>query len=238
MKHATGPAIHAVHPWDPGNPEKGERHQLLSDDERARLAKIAQIVRFAKGQEIYGEGAVADAAFNIIDGVVVAYRAEHVISFLYPGDLFGLSEEGQYANATRAATPVTAYKMPLAAIRRILANNADLDVNLIIKLCEELREAQRHAVLLAQRRAATRLAMFLGLQEHLQAARGESISEIHLQMDRSSIAAYLGLTTAALSRAFRALISRKIITSRNLHFVKVVDRDSFVRLADARPDGN
>ena len=240
MKHPAGPAIHAVHPWIPGNRDGGTRHQLLSEKEREQLAKVATIVRFDKGREIYAEGAAADAAFNIISGVVVAYRsvqgAEHVISFLYPGDLFGLSEEGQYANTTRATTAVTAYRIPLAAVRRILDNHADLDVNIIIKLCEELREAQRHAVLLAQKRATTRLAMFLDLQEHLQVARGEPASEIHLPMDRSSIAAYLGMTPAALSRAFRALASRKIIASGNLHSVKVIDRDAFNALADAHPE--
>ncbi|MDA9440356.1 hypothetical protein XH98_14755 [Bradyrhizobium sp. CCBAU 51745] len=227
MKHATGPAIHSVHPWDPGNPEKGIRHQLLSEDESAKLAKIAQIVRFAKGQEIYAKDTPAQAAFNIIDGVVVASDAEHVISFLYSGDLFGLSEEGRYANTTKAATPVTAYKMPMAAVRRILASNADIDVNLIIKLCEELRQAQRHAVLLAQKKAATKLAMFLGLQEHLQAARGEPTSEIHLEMDRSSIAAYLGITLEALSRAFRSLTSKKLISFRGRQHITVLDRDAF-----------
>ena len=78
--------------------------------------------------------------------------------------------------------------------------------------------------------------MFLDLQEHLQAARGEPISEIHPAMGRSSIAGYLGLTLAALSRAFWALISRKIIASRNLHYVKVINRDAFNALADARLD--
>ena len=191
----AGPAIYAIDPWVPGN-SKPVRHQLLSDNERAQLADIAAVVRFEKGQQIYGEGDTADAIFNIINGVVTAYRivkdTRHVVSFLYPGDLFGLSEEGRYANTTRAATAVVAYKMPLPAARRILESNAVLDVEVITKLCEELREAQRHAVLLVQKRAATRLAMFLELQEHLQAARGEPVSEIYLPTDRSSIAAYLG----------------------------------------------
>jgi CRP/FNR family transcriptional regulator len=237
-KSIAGPAIHAIHPWVPGNHEGSVRHQLLSDDERAQLAKIATIVRFNKGKLIYREGDIADAAFNIISGVVTAFRivneAKHVLSFLHRGDLFGLSEKGRYSNSTEAATEVVAYKLPLPAVRRILDKNADLDVNVIIKLCEELRETQRHAVVLAQRRAATRLAMFLDLQEHLQAAREESISEIHLPMDRSSIAAYLGLTLAAVSRAFRTLVSKKIISCRNLHYVMILNRDAFNKLADLR----
>jgi len=80
--------------------------------------------------------------------------------------------------------------------------------------------------------------MFLELQEHLQVARGEPVSEIHLPMDRSSIAGYLGMTPAALSRAFRALASRKIIASGNLHNVKIIDRDAFNALANAHPENS
>jgi len=233
----SGPAIHAVHPWVPGNSEKSMRHQLLSDRERAQLAKIATIVRFEKGQVIYNETDDASAVFNIVSGVVTVCRAqedtEHVLSFLYPGDLFGLlSEEGRYVNTTRAATAVVAYKMPLLAVRRILVSDADLDVDLIIKLCEGLREAQRHAVLLSKKRVATRLVLFLDLQQHLQAVSGEPTSEIDLPMDRSSIAAYLGVTLPALSRAFRMLISKKIIASQDRHHVKILNRKAFNELAN------
>ena len=236
-KYTAGPAIQAVHPWVPGSPKRRARHQLLSDDERAQLAKIATIVRFNKGEQIYGEGDKADAVFNIASGVVTAYRTlkqgKHVTSFLHPGDLFGLSEEGHYSSTTKAATSVVAHKIPLTAFRRILDTNAELDVDVIVKLCEDLREAQRHALVLAQRRATTRLAMFLELQEHLQSASGEAVSEINLPMDRSSIAAYLGLTLAALGRAFRTLILKQIISCRDRHHVRIVDRGALNRLADA-----
>ena len=235
-KHTAGPAIQAVHPWVPGSPKRRARHQLLSDVERAQLAKIATIVRFKKGEQIYGEGDKADAVFNIASGVVTAYRTlkqgKHVASFLHPGDLFGLSEEGHYSSTTKAATSVVAHKIPLTAFRRILDTNAELDVDVIVKLCEDLREAQRHALVLAQRRATTRLAMFLELQEHLQSASGKAVSEIDLPMDRSSIAAYLGLTLAALGRAFRTLILKQIISCRDRHHVRIVDRGALNRLAD------
>jgi CRP-like cAMP-binding protein len=233
---AAGPAIYAVDPWVRGTPKA--RHQLLSDDERALLAKISSIVRFRKGEVIYDEDDAADAAFNVISGVVMTYRplpeGEHVSSFLYEGDLFGLSEEGNYANSARAATAVVAYKIPISALRRVLDHHADLDVDLIIKLCEGLREAQRHALLLARKRAATRLAMFLELLERLQIARGEPASEIHLPMGRSSIASYLGLTPAALSRAIQTLTSGQIIAARDRRHVRIVDREAFQKLADTR----
>ena len=117
-----------------------------------------------------------------------------------------------------------------------MQGNAALNVDLVVKLCDGLRGTQRHALLLAERGAATKLAMFLELQEHLQIARGEPTSEIYLPMDRSSIAAYLGLTGAALSRAFRTLTSKQVISSRNRHHVKILDRDAFNRLKDGLSD--
>ena len=235
-RRIAAPTIHAVDPWNPGSPGKPERRQLLGEDDRTLLAKIATVVHFGKGDQIYSEGDTAEAVFNVISGVVVAYRAltddEHVVSFLNPGDLFGLSEEGRYINGTRAGTLVVAYKMPLQAVRQILDNNANLAVDVIIKLCEDLRATQWHALILAQRRAATRLAIFLDLQERLQVARGEPASEIHLPMDRSSISSYLGMTLAALGRAFRTLTSMKVISTRNRQHVKVLNRNAFNRLAD------
>jgi len=70
--------------------------QLLSDEERARLAVIASIVRFEKGAKIYREAEPAHAVFNIISGVVKAYtygpgRNELIGSFLFHEDLFGLT---------------------------------------------------------------------------------------------------------------------------------------------------
>jgi CRP-like cAMP-binding protein len=238
-KLEKGPSIHAFNPWVPSNFGTNIRDQLLSDDERVRLEKIAVIVRFKKGERIYAEGEQADAAFNVISGVVSASRATGgarlVTSFLYPGDLFGLSREGNYTSTIEAMTPVAVYKMPMLALRRILNKDADLSVDVIIKLCEELRESQRHAMFLAQKRATKRLAMFLALQESLQIARGESASEIYLPMDRSKIASYLGLTQSALSRAFQMLASKRIISMRDRRHIKVIENNAFDKLADVIP---
>ena len=53
---------------------------------------------------------------------------------------------------------------------------------MIVKLCEELREAQGRALRLVRRRATTRLAMLLDLQQHLQVVRDAPAHEIYLPM--------------------------------------------------------
>jgi len=211
-------------------------HQLLTDDERARLATMASIVRFKKNEIIYHEGDRADAVFNIISGVVSAYKeapdgSQHIVAFLLPDDLFGLSVEARYTNSTKAITAVTAYRLPVAALRSHLSKDAELEFHVICKLCQELREAQRHAFLLSQRRAITKLAMFLQMIEQLQIARGQQTAEIHLPMDRSDIGEYLGMTLAAVSRAFRSLAARGIIKVRNRRHVKIIDRGAFEKIS-------
>jgi CRP-like cAMP-binding protein len=228
-----GPSIRAIEPWVPS---AGRMHQLLTDDERARLAVLASIVRFKKGEVIYREGDRADAVFNIVSGVVTAYKeapdgSQHIMAFLLPEDLFGLSAERRYSNSTKAITAVTAYRLPVGALQSRLAKDAELEFHVICKLCQELRQAQRHAFLLAQKRAVSKLAMFLQMIEQLQFARGEQMTEIHLPMDRSDIAEYVGMTLPAVSRAFRALAARGIIKVRNRRHVRITDRSAFEKIA-------
>jgi len=230
-----GPAIRAPDPWAPGHPSQGKAHQLLSDEERARLAVISSIARFKKGTEIYQEGAPADAVFNIISGVVKAHthgpgRNELVGAFLFREDLFGLAQEGRYVSSMKAVTTVTAYRIPVASLRNQFSRDADLEFHVIAKLCNELRQAQRHAFVLASKRTLSKLTLFLQMLEHLQAAREEPTNEIYLPMDRSDISEYVGTSLSAISRAFRTLTGRGILKIRNRRHVKIVERSDFEAL--------
>jgi CRP-like cAMP-binding protein len=221
-----GPSIAAVALW---GSSKGKRAQLLTDEERARLSVIATVVRFKKGTEIYHEGADADAVFNIVGGVVKAYRVfpdgtTRIGAFLFADDVFGLAEEGQYATSAKAVTAVTAYRLPVSALESRLRKDAALEFHVICKLCHDLREAQRHALLLGHRDALAKVAMFLQMLEHYQEARGENTKELYLPMSRSDVADYVGMSLEAVSRSFGSLARRGVITLRNKRHVKIVDR--------------
>ena len=58
-----GPSIAAPALW--GGPTNGKTGQLLTDEKRAQIAVISSVVRFRRGEKIYGEGDRADAIFNI-----------------------------------------------------------------------------------------------------------------------------------------------------------------------------
>ncbi|HWT99071.1 MAG TPA: Crp/Fnr family transcriptional regulator [Terriglobales bacterium] len=234
------PSIYALDPWTPGKPNDQRRYQLLSPEEQMRLATIASIMRFRKGELIYRQGDEVKAVFNIVTGVVKACQGvgptdEHIAAFLYPQDLFGLSEEGRYVCSVRAVTSVTVYALPISALRRHLSSDAQLDYNVVVKLCHELREAQRHALLLAQRHALTRIAMFLQLQEQHQSILDEASDEIYLPMTRSDIADFIGISLPAVSRAFRELTTRHVVKFVDRQHLLIADRPAFDALTRNLP---
>lgn len=214
----------------------GMQRKLLTDDDQTALSRFALPVRFNKSQIIFKKGEPVEAAFIVARGVIgtTLPRREYelVSAFLYPGDLLGFSLESQYQNGARALTPAIAYKLPQPRLRRILADKPSPLSSLVAKLNDDLRGAEYHAFLLTQKKAEARLSLFLELQENMQSPTGEFGEEIYLPMSRSSIASYLGITLAALSRAFRIMVLQKVITCRDLHHVRILDRSALRRLSD------
>lgn len=230
-----GSARRSCDGWTAGGASSKTR-RLFGDELHAHLRKIASIVQIEKGTTIYRQGDQANAAFSVISGVVRVYRkaidgSEYVNAFLLSNDLFGLAEDGKYMNSTKAITAVTAYQIPISALSSEIGREANLGFHVICELCHELRQAERHALLLARRQALPKLVMFLQLQERLQAARGEGTAEIYLPMNRSDIANYLGMSLPAASRAFRTLSTRNVIKTRDRRHVKVIDRFTFEKIA-------
>lgn len=221
----------------------GKISYLLSEPERAALARIASRVRFTRGAAIFREGEPAQALYNITSGVVRSSRtaaggSRSILAFFFPDDVFGLAEEGLYVNTATAVTAVLAWRIPIAALERLLRQDAILAWHLLVKEHDDLRGAQRHSLILAHHGALARLAMFLLMLARSQEARNESASTIALPMTRSDIADYLGLTLAAVSRSFRALESRALVAFADRRHLRIRDRaqlQSLVGLA-ARAD--
>ena len=210
--------------------DAGPGHLLLTPKERHLLAVISTAVRFEKRETIYREGDNANVVYSIATGVVKSYRelsvdAYHVVGFLFPNDLFGLTENGKYVNSAEAVTPVTAYRIPISALQTRLLEYPHLSFVIIAKICHNLLEAQRHAFLLSRRHAAQKLSLFLHMLDAQQTFQsGVGMAEVYLPMSRVDIAAYLGITAEAVSRSLHNLVRRRLVTVRDRRHVKIIDR--------------
>jgi CRP-like cAMP-binding protein len=231
-----GPSFTAPDLWSSGS-LPGAR---LTPESRSILAEIATVVRFRKGETIFQEGESAEAAFNIITGMVKAYKLSpdgkpHIIGFRFADDLIGLPENGRYVNSAEAATAVTLYKMSGTAIETRLRQYPSLDFQLIGKLCNVLHDAQDHALLLSERRAATKLGLFLQMLEARQGQEGASSGEVFLPMSRSDIGSYTGISAEAVTRALRELSDRGAIGFRDRRHIQITDRAGLpMSVADTR----
>jgi CRP-like cAMP-binding protein len=208
---------------------------LLTTQQRHELFALATEIRFRSRAIVYREAAVESFIFVCAEGVFKSYRdlpsgKRRVLTFRFKGDLFGLADNGRYVNTVEAVTPAMAYRIPIAQLHAKLRQDAELQFRLLTRITHELRDAQRQSILLSHRSAPGRIAMFLAsLQKDLQ----QSGPAIPLPMSRSDIAAYLGLSLEAVSRAMARLVSTGIIATHGMHEVRVLDQTRIDDLANS-----
>lgn len=213
--------------------EAGLERRPLTPRERHQLASVATRLQLPRGYIIYRKGDPANSVFINGGGVVVAFSelksgSRRVAGFRFKADIFGLAKHGQYVNTTRAVTPVTVFRIPAATLTDILLNDAGLQFQFLCKLVDELRQAQRKAIIVARRDAAGRMAMFLDLLRQLGESK-EAPNRIALPMTRSDIGSFLNLTIESVSRACRQLADQGIVEF-DRQGARIVNRRRFDKL--------
>lgn len=211
---------------------KPSSNGLLSESQRRQLASVATRVSLPTRTIVFREDSALEWIFLASEGVLKAFRElpsgkRRIAAFLFPGDLFGLAEDGRYINTVQAVTPATVYRIPNAALTEMLRRDPELQFHFLTKVTHELRQGQRHAIVLARRDAAGRLAMFLHMLE--QDLAGARPGGIPLPMTRTDVAEYLGLSLESVSRATSALSRRGIVTFQG-GSAHVIDRARFEKL--------
>jgi CRP-like cAMP-binding protein len=210
--------------------------ELLSETQREQLLQCATEREFPARHIVYRAGAPADSVFVIAEGVVKSYRdlasgRRRIAAFLFPRDLFGLAEAGQYVNSVQTITPVRAYAIKVDALAELFHREPDIETGFLCKVVHVLREAQHHNIIVGRRDAVGRFAMLLRLLEEQGSARGRK--NIALPMSRSDIANYLGLSLEAVSRASRRLERQGIVEFLGRNEARIIDRHRFEALAAA-----
>lgn len=211
---------------------------LLTQRQREELARIGMRLRLPPRMTIYLEDSPAQWVFAVAEGAVKSYRElrngkRMVCAFLFAQDLFGLAENGRYLNSAQAITGVTLYRLPIDELVVLFKHDAALQFHFLAKVTHELRESQRRAVLINRKDAAGRLAMFLmSMRQRLQGA-DKLCPELPLPMNRSDIAAFLGLSLESVSRAAARLERRGILSFEGRHLARILDERRFAKLAEA-----
>jgi signal transduction histidine kinase len=204
----------------------------LSPEEFKALKGIAQPRNFAASAEVFKEGDKGDGMYVVTEGLVeisclVTPEVRHVFFQVRPGDLFGemavLEDKPRSASAV-ATQPTTAYFLPRTEMLKLVERSPALALGLLREISNRLREFNRQfidEVLQSERLAVigrfarsivhdlknplniiSITAEVAELETTTAAARHQSISRIHQQVERISelINEILDFTQPAHSR--------------------------------------
>jgi CRP-like cAMP-binding protein len=216
----------------------GVATQLLTERHRQNLAGLATAMTVPRRTTIYREDSLARWIFMIADGVVKSYHhlpsgKRRIVTFLFPGDVFGLAERGHFVNSTQTVTGAALYRIPVDALKDLLRRDPDLQFRFLCKMTHQLREAQRHTICVSRHTAAGKLALFLKMLErdgqwHVDASAPRCIA---MPMTRADIADYLGMSAEAVSRCTTRLVRRGIVAFPDRHRVRILNPSELERLA-------
>jgi CRP/FNR family transcriptional regulator len=172
---------------------------------------------YEKGAIIYLEGDVALAVYRIISGCVrLQINSEagerHIVSFLFPGELFGFSNEERLLSA-EAVTPVRLERYSTATLVRLNGHTREFLLDLMDTVEKRVAEFAHYSVAVSHLPAPERLLWFFNwIASRLGGESGRQPSVV-LPMSWREVADFLSLKHETLSRALREL-------ARNGHIVR------------------
>lgn len=211
-------------------------HAITGPD-LAQLDALAEHVTFAPGDPLIREADPAQHVFNITSGSVRVFKLladgrRQIIGFLFAGDFIGLASGDSYVFWAEAIEPVTACRFRRDAYRQLIRDSPSLEATLLDRANHELAAAQSQMLLLGRKTAQERIASFLlDLPAH-DPARPRAPGHVHLPMNRSEIADYLGLTIETVSRVLTRLKGQSLISTPSLTEVLILQPRKLRAIAD------
>mgnify|MGYP005852254623 CR=1 FL=1 len=200
--------------------------------------QLGTVQSAAPREDIFFDGDEARNVFEVIEGIVCAYRIlpdgeRHIVSFYYPGDLIGNCALGTYTYSAQALTPVRVRRIPRSVIERSMAQRPELAQRFLRLAALELAATRDHLLCLAAKSAEAKLAAFLLALSRRNGEVGDNPDEIKLPMTRLDIADYLGLTIETVSRTLSKFKRNGLIDLPRATLVILKDVDRLATLADA-----
>ena len=199
-----------------------------------RLATIARLAKFRKGQLIFREGQPCPGVYIVGSGLVRVFKTgssgkEHVLHMVEPGQTFAeVAAVGGFnvpANA-EAVTAATCVLLPMDRFRQALED----DHALCLEIMTGMTLWVRHLIGLLEdivlRDAVGRLARYL------LTSKTSNEGLVELPSLKRHLASHLNLTSETLSRTLRRLVEADLITQPENNCVKVVDPDKLHAVAE------
>ena len=198
-----------------------------------RLATIARIVKFAKGQRIFLDGQPCPGVFVVGSGLVRVYKTapsgkEHVLHMVGPGMSFAeVAAIGGFdvPASAEAVTAATCVLLPLEPFRKAMQEDHSLCLGMMTGLAFWVKHLVGLMEDVVLRDAAGRLARYL-----LNSPTADD-GAIELPTLKRHVASHLNLTSETFSRSLRRLIDSGAIAEGEGSRIRFVDRKRLEAIA-------
>lgn len=177
----------------------------------ARLLAGAVIRRHERRAVLFLAGDPASRVFVVLEGELRLFNDasdghESTIEMLGPGEAVGavaVLDEGHYPVSCSVAARARLLSLPAGALLAELRRSPELALNFLILLARHLRQLAQQVEQLTHRTSVQRLADFI----LRLCPPGENRAEIRLPLDKTLVAAQLGMQPETLSRSLARLRS-------------------------------
>ncbi len=202
--------IRAVRSW-PREHGREAPDLTLSAADRVELGRLAQVIEYKTiGSQIFAQGQEAEFLYLLAEGVVRTCHTLHngdrqVLAFLWPGDIFGLAENGRYVNAAETVAAARVRRFPVRKLEEFLLRHPGVQDGFLVKAVHDLRIMQRQIIVMGRFDTLRRLAAFLVDCSAHDAYFDRDGKVLTLPMSRDDIADYLGTSAETVTRGFGRL---------------------------------
>ena len=200
----------------------------LDDGDLGALEAIMTSKKLDANEMLVEEGDPKRRVFSLTSGMLRIYTSlpdgrRQIAGFLVPGDYLGLADDDVYSQSAEAVVPSVLCAFSSKEMEALMVSFPRLRERLHQMTREALRTARDNQLVLGRLAPVEKLASFLLVLAARAEKRGEKANLVHLAMNRTDIADYLGLTIETVSRQITKLRKDGVIVVENNRHVTVAD---------------
>lgn len=210
----------------------------LTPEDRQRLADVATVRDFAKGESLFVEGDGSDLLYTIVTGRVKVFKVtargtDVILEIFGPGDPVGavaVYEARNYPATAVALEPTTCVVIPRQAFFALLESHPSIVRGLLVGLTFRLVELTNRVMELSGGRIESRLArFFLKLADDMGKPAKDGVF-IPMPLSRQELADMVGTTIETSIRIMSRWGKDGVVRTEKDGFV-VVDRSGLENLS-------
>jgi CRP-like cAMP-binding protein len=216
----------------------------LDGEELCKLNRQSRTQTLKRGEAL-NESMLKDWPVLAISGGVLGIKhllddgRRTIAAFFMEGDIIDLRRRSiRMRGSLVALTKVELCRLSPGVFEEIIAANPDAQRLAWENLREQINRALYHSADLGKKQALEKLASFIFECQYRQAGNKVPGKTVKIPIRRCDMAEYLGLQPETVSRGFRELQDRKIISFRNSSDIEITRLPCLKRIANGGQAGD